>query len=159
MKIFATIILALVVHLSFAQQTIKKSSIDSGGEVAVNGNISMVFTVGEVVVQESINGNILVSEGFINPNFFYDIKVGVGEYEELEGVTVFPNPTVRFVNVEFVQNRIVDVVVYNENGKVLIQETGDRFKLDLSAVATGLYFLVIKDNVHNKFKSFKIVKR
>lgn len=149
----------LIVQLGFAQLTIKKSSIDSGGEVAVNGSISMVYTLGEVVAQESNDGNILISEGFINPDFLVDIKVGSGELEELEGVTVYPNPTVRFVNIELVQKSQVDVKLYNEHGKVIIQETGERLKLDLSAVATGLYFLVIKDNVHQKYKSFKIVKR
>jgi len=149
----------LIVQLGFAQLTIKKSSIDSGGEVSANGDITMIYTVGEVVTQESNLGNILISEGFINPDFFAIVKVEVDEFDELEGVTVYPNPTVRYVNVEFVQNRQVQILLYNENGKIILQEKGDRFRLDLSSVASGLYFMIVKDDEHQKYKSFKIVKR
>ncbi len=159
MKYLITIVFILCVQLGFSQLTIKKSSIDSGGEVVSNGDITMIYTVGEVVVQENSTGNIQISEGFINPDILSQIGVGIGTFEELTGVTVYPNPTVRYVNVEFVKNRQVRVMLYNEDGRILIQEKGDRFKLDLNSVASGLYFLIIKDDEHQKYKSFKIIKR
>jgi len=47
-------------------QSISKSSIDSGGAVAQAGDIQIMYTIGEVNVQELSAGNIQVSEGFVN---------------------------------------------------------------------------------------------
>ncbi|PWI29541.1 hemagglutinin protein, partial [Flavobacteriaceae bacterium LYZ1037] len=47
-------------------QTIEKFSIDSGGASATAGGIEILYTIGEVNVQELSAGNIQVSEGFIN---------------------------------------------------------------------------------------------
>ncbi len=62
--------LTLIVMLLFGGilwgQSIYKSSIDSGGASASNGNIQIVYTIGEVNVQESSAGNIVLSEGFIS---------------------------------------------------------------------------------------------
>jgi hypothetical protein len=53
-------------------QTIEKSSVDNGGASVSNANIQMVYTIGEVTVQEVTAGNIRLSEGFIGPNIFED---------------------------------------------------------------------------------------
>lgn len=47
-------------------QTIEKYSIDSGGATATEGNIQVLYTIGEVAVQEATAGNISISEGFIH---------------------------------------------------------------------------------------------
>ncbi len=54
-------------------QSIHNSSIDSGGASSSNGNIQVVYTIGEVNVMESSVGNIILSEGFINPQL--DINI------------------------------------------------------------------------------------
>ncbi len=54
-------------------QSIYKSSIDSGGSVAGNGNIQMIATIGEVNVKETTVGNIKLSEGFISKAF--EVKI------------------------------------------------------------------------------------
>ncbi len=53
-------------QLTFCQ-TIVKSSIDNGGASVNNANIYLVYTIGEVIVQETTVGNISISEGFISP--------------------------------------------------------------------------------------------
>ena len=52
-------------HLTTAQ-TIEKSSIDSGGASASAGNIEVLYTIGEVNVQELSSSTVSVSEGFIS---------------------------------------------------------------------------------------------
>lgn len=49
-------------------QTIEKFSIDNGGASFQNGNIQMLYTIGEVNVQEVNTTAMELSEGFINPN-------------------------------------------------------------------------------------------
>lgn len=47
-------------------QSIEKFSIDSGGASASAGDIEILYTIGEVNVQERSTGTIQLSEGFIN---------------------------------------------------------------------------------------------
>ncbi len=74
--------IALLASCSINAQTIVKSSIDSGGGSVSAGNIQMVYTIGEVRVQERSAGNIQLSEGFINPT---SIKVSVNPKVFLQG--------------------------------------------------------------------------
>ncbi|MGJ8665007.1 MAG: hemagglutinin protein [Patiriisocius sp.] len=74
--------IALLASCSIYAQTIVKSSIDSGGGSVSAGNIQMVYTIGEVMVQERSAGNIQLSEGFINPT---SIKVSVNPKVFLQG--------------------------------------------------------------------------
>ena len=64
-SILAAVLLSLVIHA----QTIEKFSIDSGGASATAGSIEVLYTIGEVAVQEFNTGTISVSEGFINTDF------------------------------------------------------------------------------------------
>ena len=67
MKTVLTILSFCLVSFFGNGQSIEKFSIDSGGASASAGNIEILYTLGEVNVQESAAGNIQVSEGFINP--------------------------------------------------------------------------------------------
>nr|WP_321237169.1 hemagglutinin protein [uncultured Psychroserpens sp.] len=62
--------LIFVLHtMSLNAQTIEKFSIDSGGASASAGDIQILYTIGEVNVQELSNSDVTVSEGFINAEF------------------------------------------------------------------------------------------
>ncbi len=50
-------------------QSIYKSSIDSGGASSSNGNIQVIYTMGEVFVAEQSTENIILSEGFVSKAF------------------------------------------------------------------------------------------
>ena len=62
-----TIFVAILFCSTLVGQSIYKSSIDSGGASASSGDIQVLYTIGEVNVQESAAGNIILSEGFISP--------------------------------------------------------------------------------------------
>lgn len=67
MKTKIIVFLSFILSYSNFAQTIEKFSIDSGGASVIAGNIQILYTLGEVNVQELSAGNIQVSEGFINP--------------------------------------------------------------------------------------------
>ena len=67
MKTTVTILILLLVPLFGISQSIEKFSIDSGGASKVVGDIEVLYTLGEVNVQELAVADIQVSEGFINP--------------------------------------------------------------------------------------------
>ena len=62
------IITAVCLSFSLQGQTIEKFSIDSGGANTTSGGIEILYTIGEVAIQEASAGNIILSEGFINPS-------------------------------------------------------------------------------------------
>ncbi len=66
MKLKFTFLSLLVLPFFGIGQTIEKFSIDSGGAYVIAGNIQILYTIGEVHVQELSFGNIQLSEGFIN---------------------------------------------------------------------------------------------
>ena len=85
MKQLLTILMLLLV-LPVASQTIEKFSIDSGGASATAGGIQMLYTIGEVNVQELSVGGISISEGFINA----DLKISINPKMFLQGPMLNP---------------------------------------------------------------------
>ena len=62
MKTKITLLLSLILAFICQGQTIEKFSIDSGGANATAGGIEILYTIGEVNVQELSAGNIQVSD-------------------------------------------------------------------------------------------------
>lgn len=83
MKQLITILMLLLV-LPIASQSIEKFSIDSGGASASAGGIQILYTIGEVNVQEKSAGDISISEGFINPT----LKIRINPKLFLQGPMV-----------------------------------------------------------------------
>ena len=71
------LLIALSLGFGVHAQTIEKSSIDSGGGSAESGGVSIVYTIGEVAVQEANAGGVSVSEGFIGPEPKLDLLAKV----------------------------------------------------------------------------------
>ncbi|MTE26066.1 hemagglutinin protein [Winogradskyella sp. ZXX205] len=67
-------------------QTIEKFSIDSGGASTTTGGIEVLYTLGEVHVQELNTASISVSEGFINS----DLKIKIDPKLFLQGPSLNP---------------------------------------------------------------------
>ena len=66
MKTIHTIAMLLLLPFLGMSQSIEKFSVDSGGASILVGNTAVLYTIGEVHVQELSASNIQVSEGFIN---------------------------------------------------------------------------------------------
>jgi hypothetical protein len=69
---YILLILSFISHIGFTQ-TIEKYSIDSGGASASAGGIEILYTIGEVNVQEHTTATLSVSEGFITTDFKVNI--------------------------------------------------------------------------------------
>jgi len=75
----------LISDLGFSQ-TIQKFSIDSGGASATAGGIQILYTIGEVNVQELSAGTVQISEGFINA----ELKININPRLFLQGPLLAP---------------------------------------------------------------------
>jgi len=93
MKITYLLILLFILNSSSIAQTIYKSSIDSGGATATAGGLEILFTIGEVNVQEYSTPTLSVSEGFINAYF----KIKIDPKVLLQGPMLNPS-TVGLMN-------------------------------------------------------------
>ena len=85
-NLLITLIVLCVVKFS-AAQSIEKFSIDSGGASTSAGNIQILYTIGEVAVQEISTSTLTLSEGFINSSF----KLKVDPVVYLQGPILNPD--------------------------------------------------------------------
>ena len=160
MKTILITIALLMACLGFSQTRIKKSSIDSAGNLSQNGSITMLSTVGELAVQENTNANIYISEGFISP--ITHLTLNTDNYKMLKGVKIYPNPAVNFVNVEIDASNNIEIILYDETGKTIYQENTsmlNNFKINMSSYEFGTYLLLIKDEENKLYETYKIIKQ
>jgi len=146
-----TILLAIIVT-GLQAQTVEKFSIDSGGAAVNTGGIDMLYTIGELNVQEFSAGGIQISEGFINDAF--EQTLGITEPNlSTANIKVFPNPASETINIE--SNMGIDKVeVFNTLGQ-LLHSTSQINQMDVSQLTAGIYML--KFHVQSKTLTKKII--
>jgi hypothetical protein len=66
---------------------------------------------------------------------------------EMVNLSVYPNPTVDYVNIDGVD--VNNVKIFNLNGQLLINTTDKR--IDVTGLNNGIYILMINDTVSKKF--------
>lgn len=141
--------LFLCIGTQLYPQSIEKFSVDSGGASSQIGNLGILYTIGEVNVQEANVANIIISEGFINPDNSGALSV---TSFLINDIIVYPNPASEFVHLK-TKKPIDSIEIYNIlGGKVL--KTTDQ-KIDVNNLQSGLYF--IKMYSGNKQLTKKIV--
>jgi len=159
MKKLVTLLTLLTISFSFGQTTIKKSSLSSGGGVVTQGNITMLYTVGEIAVQEQTVGTVHLSEGFIGPDMA--ALLDIEDYTQLEGVRAYPNPVQNNLNISLSDYNNYEIYLFDLNGKELLTvniEDDIATQLNLSQLKTGMYIMTIIDRTHKKATTIKIQK-
>ncbi|WP_400075439.1 T9SS type A sorting domain-containing protein [Winogradskyella sp. R77965] len=127
----------LYTHLGIAQ-SIEKFSIDSGGASVSSGNIQVLYTIGEVNVQEISAGGISISEGFINSSS--NSALGISGVE-MNDINIYPNPASDKVTI--VSNNPIDSIeVYDILGKQ-IKTLKSTNQIDVSDLNVGIYLFKI----------------
>ena len=125
--------------LSFSQ-SIEKFSIDSGGASASAGGIQILYTIGEVNVQEYSTSTLSVSEGFINS---YDSStLAIDDFEISDNsIIMYPNPTAEFINIS--SNQAVEKVeIFDLLGKEVLNTTVTN-EIKITHLPTGMYLVKV----------------
>ncbi len=135
-------------------QTIEKFSIDSGGNSTSNGNITVLYTIGEVNVQELNAGNILLSEGFISSDFGETLSIGY-EGSIDNQLLMYPNPAKDFVTITNLPHGEIQMIVFDINGKVIVSKivNTETARIDTSNFSNGVYIVWLNHNgyiIHKK---------
>lgn len=147
MKYIILAIIGLSCFLTQAQ-TIEKFSIDNGGASTSNGNITLLYTIGEVNIQELNAGNISLSEGFINSNFDETLSNAIVNPTENK-IQLYPNPA---QDVFYVSSSIplTQLTLYDVSGKQIAKT--DESQMNVNHLAAGVYFVRISTETNHSIK-------
>lgn len=131
----------------------------TGGTIeSITGNVS--FAVGQVFYDNFSDDNGSINEGIIQIEELPNEVLGFEGYSDFS-ISVFPNPTVNKITINWEESDITSInyQLINQNGQVLIKGVLDfkNHQIDLSNLASSLYYLTIA-NSKNQLKKFKIVK-
>ncbi|RYH74840.1 T9SS type A sorting domain-containing protein [Flavobacteriaceae bacterium 144Ye] len=135
-------------------QTIEKFSIDSGGNMASSSNITILYTIGEVNVQELNTGNILLSEGFISPDF--DETLNIDYVSSMDDqLLLYPNPAKDLVTITNLPYGETRIMVFDITGKVIVSKltNAETTTINTTNFSNGVYLVRLNHNgyiVHNK---------
>ncbi len=144
--------------IGYGQTTLRKSSLSAGGGSATSGNTYMVYSLGEIGVQESTVGNAHLSEGFVGPDLIF--LLGIEDYSQLQGVKVFPNPISDFINIEFPETGDYEIYIFDITGKQVMQRMlhNNIAHYSIKHLPAGYYLLSLIKRKASKAITFKILK-
>lgn len=128
---------------------------------AFNNNLPNV-KVNELEINYADNNIYIATYGrgvWKSPRF--DPSVLSVDNHELNGLSIYPNPANNYLNINWNENKPVNIRVFNTNGQLIIYkkqvDLSNNFKLDLNQLNTGIYFL--KVNTDTGSKTEKIIKQ
>lgn len=126
------------------------------GSSYTNGDVSMDFTIGEVIINTESSVNTDVTQGFHQTTW---IITSVDSYYSKYEATVFPNPTVDQLNIQTSEFEDVMYTLYDVKGGVVRKGilTAGKTSIQLSELASGSYSIVLSNNTQD-LKIFKVVK-
>tara|TARA_R110001592_G_scaffold58067_2_gene176292 strand:+ start:3815 stop:6457 length:2643 start_codon:yes stop_codon:yes gene_type:complete len=106
-----------------------------------------------IIIDSALNVSSLATE-FVN----VDLTTSLNELNSNDFV-VYPNPTSQSVTVEFNDNQKRDVRIVNIAGQTIINQkiTTKKTTLNVAELATGVYFLEVKNN--DELKTIKLIKQ
>lgn len=137
------------ITIGFSQELIRQVIASSGNEATVGYSIFQ-YTIGEPIVATLSVGNLLLTQGFEQPEVAGPIKAPEAPF--VSDLIVYPNPASDKVNLEFdlMQDGRVIFMLVNNAGQVVFSKTAQMlsgrltYTLPLSSYASGLYYVVIR---------------
>lgn len=161
-SIFITVIGVVLCQLSFAQTSGNLEVVGSAGEALESKDGSVSFTIGEIAVQqmEDSTSGATISEGF-QQTYFWLTPIEEESTANFE-VKIWPNPTLRFVNVDLGENNENEFVkgeLYNLLGVKLDEfNLVENNRIDFSLYSVSSFILRIYDSNTSEVRVFKITK-
>lgn len=135
-------------------QSVDRHLLSSTGHSFTNSNISLDFTIGEIVVATLNAQNISLTQGFNQPPYSTGVFVDDFDYGS-NLITIYPNPTHNYVFLEFKTNQYLKIswAIFNASGHFLTRsndiriEKTETFKkeINLEHYPSGIYFIIVYD--------------
>lgn len=138
-----SVILFLFVTLSLqVSSQLNHFVIASAGENFQTTFFELDFTIGEVVIQDFPQSQIILLQGFHQPGNEGDEDNIQSAYQE--GMLIYPNPTNGTITIKVpLNNDIVAANIYDSRGALCRSENieSDLNQINLSDLSSGLYLL------------------
>jgi hypothetical protein len=149
-KILLTATLLQLGYIS-AQITIQNEVISSAGKSFTTASDRVVdFTLGEVFTATLTSNNLMVSQGFHQPNrrkfgILNPVLVSLDE-EVSENFNVYPNPFRGELTIEIPTTELVYIQLYDNTGRLVLNHQLSQVinTIDLSVLSVGNYQLVLR---------------
>ena len=117
----------------------------------INAGNPSLFTILETDFDGDLRTNGITD---IGADEFYSLNIDQNKAET--NFSLYPNPSSNFITIENKNQEIQDVQIYNALGQ-LVQEVviSNSSKIDISNLSNGLYFVKLKNQLHESFKFVK----
>lgn len=119
---------------------------------------TVVATIDTNATSLFVNTNLIEYGNTIEDSIFTKVQtdtvfhkpiknVNVNVYSTEDGVSIYPNPTNRFLNIDVSENtQIKNLRIYNVNGTVVKRFSEKEEVLNLSGLVSGIYFIRLETN-------------
>lgn len=162
MKKLTLITCLMSAAMAASAQSLERQVIGSAGSYVSSGNISLSYTVGEVATTTLTGSNLILTQGFQQPD---QQLVGMDEPGFLGEIKVYPNPTSDIVNFEIKTDQsgltlvLTDVLGQDMLNRAIVLNGGSYSgQVDMSSYAAGNYVLYLRDANGKVVTSYKIQK-
>ncbi|MEX2591053.1 MAG: T9SS type A sorting domain-containing protein [Chitinophagales bacterium] len=142
-------------------QSIDRQVISSLGASYSTSDIQLDQTVGETVITTESSNNIIITQGFHQPES--DLTINVPEIDRTVEMKIYPNPTSSqvFVDITKVEAESINIQLIDLSGKLLYLKEGvaplaTKESIDMTPFATGTYILLLRDEKGQTVENFKI---
>jgi len=162
-KVYMLLIVALSATYGIAQVSGQHEVIGSAGKELITNQGTINFTVGEVSIEtnsaDTLEG-IGMTQGF-QQSYFQILEITENPIEDFK-VRVWPNPTIRYLNIELgeqQENEHIQAQITDGSG-VKLEEFNvfENPKIDLETYPVSTYFLRIYDTKNMNVRLYKIIK-
>jgi len=151
------LILILTLLLSVNSLLTAQETVSSAGEQLINNQAKVNFTIGEPVIYGyNLNGNTILN-GYQQP-FTIELIDNISTVEDWQ-ISVFPNPSIQEINIKWNLGSLKNLqyqLLSIEGKEVRNRQAKDAFKINISELASGNYFLKLINN--EKSITYKIQK-
>jgi len=139
---------------------IVKSSVSTAGGSTTSGDLTVIWAMGEVAAREKKQSNMLLSEGFVSPDFYK--YLGVEDYEPITGITLFPNPSSDIINLTLPYAGNFEIHIFDISQREMYvknPEGKQEMQLHIEDFVSGTYILCITDRKNKRFSALKFIKQ
>lgn len=135
-------------------QSITPVLVNSGGGEIQTSWGSLDFSIGEVAIATIGNTTAIITQGFLQPYFFYVSTEEIGSIDKR--LKVYPNPTANYLTIELENGIIEDIAIHDILGRKIENYSINNNVIDFSELNQGCYILSIV--VNQKNYSYTIIK-
>ena len=156
-KLFLTLTGAAGIACIASGQSLSPQVVAASGNRFSNAGSELEFTIGEVATSTLTSGGDVLTQGFHQPEIQY---ASLESYADDYTFVLYPNPTEQFVTITSSHDGDMQVQVYDAAGRTVTASAvfQQEVTLDLQALATGSYVLMIANGAGQPLHSYTITK-